>query len=248
MFVAENITVRFGGVVAVDDVSMRVEPGSVVGLVGPNGSGKTTFLNATTGVVPAMGKLRIKEQEIPLGDSGRTRRAGVGRTFQTPQSFAELTVLENVLLGSSDRRRAGFWASTLGRPAMTKLDRERHDKAMAALDLVSLVHHADTEVETLSYGQSRYVEFARVMAGDPEVLLMDEPSAGLNTEETSDLADFVLRARNRGLAVIVVDHKIEYLSRVCDRIDVLQTGRLIASGAPHQVFNDPVVVDAYLGV
>ncbi|HEY9493661.1 MAG TPA: ABC transporter ATP-binding protein [Intrasporangium sp.] len=248
MFVAENITVRFGGVVAVDDVSIRVDPGSVVGLVGPNGSGKTTFLNAATGVVPATGKLRINAHEIPLGDAGRIRRAGLGRTFQTPQSFAELSVLENVLLGSSDRRRAGFWASTLARPAMAKLERERHDKAMAALDLVGLAYHADTEVETLSYGQSRYVEFARVMAGDPEVLLMDEPSAGLNTEETSDLADFVLRARNRGVAVIVVDHKIEYLSRVCDRIDVLQTGRLIASGAPDQVFNDPVVVDAYLGV
>jgi ABC-type branched-subunit amino acid transport system ATPase component len=131
---------------------------------------------------------------------------------------------------------------------MTKLDRVRHDKAMAALDLVGLADQADTDVETLSYGQTRYVEFARVMAGDPDVLLMDEPSAGLNTEETNDLADFVLRARNRGLAVVVVDHKIEYLSRVCDRIDVLQTGRLIASGAPDQVFTDPVVVDAYLGV
>lgn len=247
MFDASNITVRFGGVVAVNDVSIAVEAGSTVGLVGPNGSGKTTFLNACTGVVRADGTVRVADAHVPLG-AGRIRRAGLCRTFQTPQVFPELTVLENVLVGCADTGHGGFWAATIGRAHMSRRERGRRTQALEALEMVGLSGLAHEPAEDLAYGQARYVEIARAIAGEPGVLLMDEPSAGLNTEETSELAGLIEQASASGIAVLVVDHKIDYLKRVCDRIDVLQTGRLIASGEPEAVFSDPVVIDAYLGV
>lgn len=248
MFEAEHINVHFGGVLAVDDVSMTVESGSTVGLVGPNGSGKTTFLNACTGVARASGSLRVGGRPVPLGAPGAIRRSGLCRTFQTPQVFAELTVLDNVMAGCSDTRFGGFWGATLGRFQMGPVERARRYAALAALEMVGLSALADEPADSLAYGQARYVELARAIAGSPSALLLDEPSAGLNTDETDELARFIERTRDSGVAVLVVDHKIEYLNRVCDRIDVLQTGRLIASGDPGSVFSDPVVVDAYLGV
>jgi branched-chain amino acid transport system ATP-binding protein len=248
MLQADGIAVSFGGVRAVDDVSLGARRDELVGLVGPNGSGKTTLLNALCGVVPARGRVTVDGRPLRLGHPTSTARAGVARVFQTPQVFDQLTCLENVMLGSSDRRGRGLAGAWLGRWDMWRREDDRAAAAAGLLDQVGLADRGQEVASVLSYGQRRLLELARALASDPKVLLLDEPSAGLNDAETDALAELLRGLRRTGRALVVVDHKVDFLDRVCDRLVVLELGRVIAEGTPDTVWSDQRVVDAYLGV
>jgi ABC-type branched-subunit amino acid transport system ATPase component/ABC-type branched-subunit amino acid transport system permease subunit len=245
---AEGIRVSFGGVRAVAGVDVEVRRGEILGLIGPNGSGKSTLLNAVTGVVPAEGTLEVAGRAVPLGRPPRSRRAGLARTYQTPQTFTTLTCLENVLLGTPQRRRTGAAAGVLLRPVVLADERARWAAAQAALVEVGLPAHAERSAAGLPHRDQRLLELARALVGRPRVLLLDEPSAGLNGAETAELRDLLLRLRDDGLSLLVVDHKIDFITALCDRVVVLELGRLVAEGDPHEIWDDQRVVDVYLGV
>lgn len=244
---AETISVRFGGVVALDSVSLSIEEGEILGLIGPNGSGKSTFLNAVTGMVSATGRVSVGGKRVPLGSSRRIRKAGVLRTFQTPQVYGALSSLDNAVLSSPLDSGIGLTGAWLRRPSMLAAERSRWEAGHRALDRVGLGALAMVAASELSYGQQRMVEMARVIVAEPRVILLDEPAAGLNSSETKDLADLLGSLNREGTSLLIVDHKIDFLDQLCDRLAVLQLGKLVASGAPSEVWADPGVIDAYLG-
>ena len=245
---AVEIRVSFGGVRAVDGVSLDVLDGEILGLVGPNGSGKTTFLNAVVGVVPASGYLEVDGQAVPLGTPGRSRAVGVLRTYQAPQTYDHLSCIEDVLVSTSDRRYTGIVASWFVRPVMLRRERARWAVAVDALTRVGLGSLAEAPAARLTYGQRRLLELARAIAAQPRVLLLDEPSAGLDVSETEQLSSYIKDLRDEGVSVLVIDHKLDFITGLCDRVAVLEQGRLVAVGAADTVFEDQRVVDAYLGV
>jgi ABC-type branched-subunit amino acid transport system ATPase component/ABC-type branched-subunit amino acid transport system permease subunit len=245
---AEEVRVRFGGVLAVDGVSLTLRANEILGLVGPNGSGKTTFLNALTGVVPATGSVRVMGRPVRLGRPGRARARQVLRTYQSPQTYEHVSCIEDVLLSTSDRRLTGISAACLLRPPMLRHERERWHRANLALERVGLVGLAEQSTARLTYGQRRLLELARVIAAEPSIVLLDEPSAGLNAAETAQLARHLEGVRADGVTILLVDHKLDFVTSLCDRIAVLELGRLVAVGRPDDVFADERVVDAYLGV
>ena len=245
---ANDISVQFGGVHAVAGVSLTLHDGEILGLVGPNGSGKTTFLNALSGIVDAQGALRVLGTEVRLGRPGRVRELGVLRTFQAPQTYAHLTCLEDVLLSTSDRRFAGMLASWFARPGLDRHELRRWHDAMATLDRVGLAEFADAPTSRLSYGQRRMLELARAINAHPRALMLDEPAAGLNAAETEQLATHLRRLKGEGVPILLVDHKLDFITSLCDRVAVFELGRLVAIGASDAVFADQRVIDAYLGV
>jgi branched-chain amino acid transport system ATP-binding protein len=248
MLRAEEISVAFGGVRAVSSVSLELREDELLGLVGPNGSGKTTFLNAVCGVVAAKGSLTVDGAPVRLGRPRAAWRAGIARVFQAPQTFEALSCLENVLLSSSDTLYRGLTGAWLVRPLMWREERRRWARAMQALELVGLPHLATAPAAMLTYGQRRLLELARALAGDPKVLLLDEPSAGLNDAETAALGDRLTDVRSTGVALLLVDHKVDFIDLLCDRIVVLELGQVIAEGPPQEVWRDRRVMSAYLGV
>jgi branched-chain amino acid transport system ATP-binding protein len=248
MLHAEDITVTFGGVRAVDHVSLEVEAGSLLGLVGPNGSGKTTLLNAICGIVPASGSLTVTGQPVRLGRPAAARRAGIARVFQAPQVYGMLSCLDNVLLSSGDTGLRGLTGAWPLRPLMWRHEKSRWSCALEALETVGLAEHATAPAALLSYGQQRLLELARALAAEPAVLLLDEPSAGLNDAETVALAALLQRVQKTGNTLVVVDHKIDFLDQLCDRLVVLELGQVIARGTPAEVWRDERVISAYLGV
>jgi len=243
----EGVAVHFGGVRAVDGVSLRLRDGEILGLVGPNGSGKSTLLNALTGLVPAHGQAYLDGRPLPLGRPLAIRRLGLLRAFQTAQTFGELSCIENVLLSTPDRRLTGLTGSWGPRWAMWRHERGRWARALDALQRVGLDDLAEQQASLLTYGQQRLLELARCLAGAPRVLLLDEPSAGLNATETGGLAELLEGVRDDGVPIVLVDHKIDFVDRLCDRLVVLQLGAVIAEGEPTAVWSDPAVADAYLG-
>jgi branched-chain amino acid transport system permease protein len=245
---AEEIRVRFGGVLAVDGVTLALRANEILGLVGPNGSGKTTFLNALTGVVPATGSVRVRGTPVRLGRPGRARARQVLRTYQSPQTYEHVSCIEDVLLSTSDRRFTGIPAACLLRPPMLHHERERWRRANQALERVGLADLAEQPTARLTYGQRRLLELARVISAEPSIVLLDEPSAGLNAAETAQLARHLESVRADGVTILLVDHKLDFVTSLCDRIAVLELGRLVAVGPPDDVFSDERVVDAYLGV
>jgi branched-chain amino acid transport system ATP-binding protein len=242
-----DLTVRFGGLAAVDRLSLTIEKGEVVGLVGPNGSGKSTFLNAITGLVTAHGKVAVRGVEVRLGRPGAITAYRVFRTYQTPQVARELTSLENVLVASPDMQFRGFLGAWPLRPTMWQHDRRRWQKGCDALETVGLMDKANLPAGGLSYGEQRHLEIARAICAEPELLLMDEPAAGLTSSETTRLADLLRTVASSGVSLLLIEHKIGFIESLCQRIVVLDVGRQIASGAPGEVWKDPAVVSAYLG-
>lgn len=247
MLRAHEVSVHFGGVRAVDRVSLEVPTGSAVGLVGPNGSGKSTFLNALTGVVPASGRVELDGKDLPLGKPRAVRLTGLARTFQTPQNYVELSCIDNVLLADSDRSLTGLAGSWLNRPAMWRKEHQRWERAVETLRQVGLGHLAEHSAAGLSYGQQRLLELARSLVGTPSLLMLDEPSAGLNAAETERLAEILHEVHAGGTSLLIVDHKIDFIDSLCEHIVVLQLGEVIASGPPHEVWRDEQVIEAYLG-
>jgi ABC-type branched-subunit amino acid transport system ATPase component len=244
---AHHISVSFGGVRAVVDLDISCEEGEVVGVVGPNGSGKTTLLNALTGIVKAEGTLAVGGRPVPLGRPRRSYGSGLFRVFQAPQMFPACSVLENVLLSVRDKAGSGLAGAWVARPLMWGHERQRWARAHAALDRVGLGSAGMLPATSLPYGQQRLVELARAIAAEPRVFMLDEPSAGLNDAETDNLAGLLPDLVKSGRAALVVDHKIDFIDRICDRVLVLELGHLVAMGPPAEVWADPRVMDAYLG-
>lgn len=240
-FATEHLCRSFGGVVAVDDASVELHEGKINGLIGPNGSGKTTFFNVVTGLIPPdRGTVTFRDRRIGGLAPHRIARRGVGRTFQVVRTFPRLTALENVLVAV---RRAGLrqlLASAVHGGEVARADRW--------LQRVGLEHLRDTEAANLSYGQQKLLELAGVLMGEPELILLDEPAGGVNPVMIDKLATLVRELNAEGRTVLVVEHNMEMVMGLCDHVVVFDRGAPIAAGSPRQIQNDPNVLEAYLGV
>ncbi|MFE0778137.1 ABC transporter ATP-binding protein [Streptomyces sp. NPDC058861] len=244
---ASGVTMRFGGLTAVRDVNLTVREGEIVGLIGPNGAGKTTFFNCLTGLyVPTEGQVSYKGTVLPPKPHLVTQ-AGIARTFQNIRLFSNMTVLENVLVGRHTRTKEGLWSALLRGPGFKKAETASRNRAMELLEFVGLAHKAEHLARNLPYGEQRKLEIARALASDPGLLLLDEPTAGMNQSETRTTEELVFAIRDLGIAVLVIEHDMKFIFKLCDRVAVLVQGEKLVEGTSEVVQNDERVVAAYLG-
>ncbi|MGQ4416012.1 ABC transporter ATP-binding protein [Streptomyces sp. SAS_269] len=244
---ARDVTMRFGGLTAVRSVDFTVNSGEIVGLIGPNGAGKTTFFNCLTGLyVPTEGTVAFKGKVLPPKPHLVTQ-AGIARTFQNIRLFANMTVLENVLVGRHTRTKEGLWSALLRGPGFRKAEKESEAKAMELLEFVGLAAKRDHLARNLPYGEQRKLEIARALASEPGLLLLDEPTAGMNPQETRTTEELVFAIRDKGIAVLVIEHDMRFIFNLCDRVAVLVQGEKLVEGTSEVVQADDRVVAAYLG-
>lgn len=248
MLELRNVSKRFGGLPALQDVSFRIPRGRITALIGPNGAGKSTLINCISGVDRAgTGEILLEDRVIQTRPAHEIAALGVARTFQNLKLFARLSVLDNVLTGLTVRAERSFILSMLRLPDLRNQERRLRLKALEALDDFGLAERAHWPAAALSYGEKKRVEMARAFAGDPRLVLLDEPVAGLNTEETARIARHIRRQRSAGHTMLLVEHDMELVMDVADQVVVLDSGRCIASGSPQAVRSNPLVLEAYLG-
>lgn len=246
--VIKGVSKHFGGVAAVSDVNMEVSPGKVTGLIGPNGAGKTTLINLITGVLTlSEGTIHFGTQDITEVPAYKVARAGISRTFQNIRLLAEASVIENVMIGFYRNENASTLASLLGLPSARRETVELRERARKLLDRFDMARYAEHDAGGLAYGHQRRVEVMRALASDPSLILLDEPVAGMNDVEAGELGEIFRGLARDGMSVLLIEHNVRFVTNLCDFVYVLDSGRMIASGSPDQIVNDPAVITAYLG-
>lgn len=246
---ASNLTMRFGGVTAVNNVSFSVKEGEIFTLIGPNGAGKTTTFNLISGLYrPTAGSIVYYGETISSMPPHRIAEKGIARTFQNIELFEHATVLQNLLIGRHTQRRSTLWQELLFTPAVRRAELDFRAEVEKVIDFLDLQHYRDSTVAALPYGVRKVVELARALCMQPKLLLLDEPSSGLNTEETDDMAFWIEDIRtDLGITIIMVEHDMSLVNRVSDRVLALNYGEVLATGSSSEVQSDPAVIEAYLG-
>jgi branched-chain amino acid transport system ATP-binding protein len=246
--VLERVSKRFGGVIAADNVSIDVPPGRITGLIGPNGAGKTTIVNLITGLMElTSGTIRLGDRDLTTTSPHEVSRAGLARTFQNIRLFKEAPVIDNVMGGFHRHETCSLVSSLLALPSARAETRRIREQARALLDRFGMTRYAEFPAGGLAYGHQRRVEMMRALASGPSVLLLDEPVAGMNDVEAGELGAIFRELASGGMAVLLIEHNMRFVTRLCEHVYVLDGGRLIAEGAPKQVTADPAVIAAYLG-
>ena len=244
----ERLSKEFGGVRAIDDLSWQLDPGTIHSIIGPNGAGKTTLLNLLTGVyAPSGGRILFDESDLTGAPPHEFAAAGIARTFQNLQIFFNMTALENVMTGRHLRERCGLLAALLHTPRLARGERECRERALQLLDFLGLSDYSQTSAAAMPYGALKRLEIARALAGEPKMLLLDEPAAGLNPTEAQEIDGLIKRLAAAGTTVVLVEHNMRLVMGVSDHILVLDYGRRLSEGTAQEVRADPSVIEAYLG-
>jgi branched-chain amino acid transport system ATP-binding protein len=248
-FQAENLAINFGGIRAVDDVSFTVQKGEVFTIIGPNGAGKTTIFNLVSRIYePTAGRLLFEGRDITAVPPHRIAGLGIARTFQNIELFEHATLLQNLLLARHVHKKSGFFGELLFLPSVRRMEVEHREAVEKVIDFLDLQQHRDALVVNLPYGVRKIAELARALCSDPKLLLLDEPSSGLNVEETDDMAFWIEDIKNLlGISVLMVEHDMKLVAAVSDRVLALNYGRPLAIGTPQEVQNHPDVIRAYVG-
>jgi branched-chain amino acid transport system ATP-binding protein len=248
MLRVEGITQVFGGLIALEDVSFSVTPKSITGVIGPNGAGKTTLFNIVTGLyTQTKGTVYLGEKNISFFEPETLARLGLVRTFQNIELFGQMSVLENVMVGLHTKSKCGIFSCSFKLPHQMKEEKFIREKAFRWLDFTGLADLADVSACNLPFGKGRLLEISRAMALEPQIMLMDEPAAGLNSRETAGLAELIRKIRDLGITIVLVEHDMELVMDVCESIVVLNLGKKLAEGTPREIQENPAVIAAYLG-